>query len=230
VTSAFFKFPRTPHLAWLGEANPRDDKVLDPHETEAFLRTQLVVEEKVDGANIGIAFDASGSPIVWNRGTLLKARAHPQFEPLWHWLTTHQKKLAASLGERLILFGEWCFAVHSVRYDRLPDWFLAFDVYENAAGRFWDMGRRNALIQSLGLFSVPALGSGKYYLSQLKSLLSSTQSQFANAQIEGLYPRSEMDGWLLKRAKLVHPEFEQSIDKHWTSHPLIRNAVSAVKC
>jgi hypothetical protein len=216
-------------LAWLGKVSPRDDKVLDTHETEEFLCGPIVVEEKVDGANIGIAFDASGSPIVWNRGTLLKSRAQPQFEPLWNWLGTHRQKLASSLEERLILFGEWCFAVHSVQYDHLPDWFLAFDVYENAAERFWSSERRNTLVRSLGLFSVAALGPGKYNLAQLKSLLRNTQSQYGKAPIEGLYLRSETDGWLLKRAKLVRPEFAQSIDEHWTSHQLIRNAVAEAK-
>jgi ATP-dependent RNA circularization protein (DNA/RNA ligase family) len=213
-------------LVWLGEKGPRDDKVLDPLEAEEFLRGPIVVEEKVDGANIGIAFDQSGSPVVWNRGTLLNGRTQPQFEPLWSWLGMHRQNLASSLEERLILFGEWCFAVHSVQYDCLPDWFLAFDVYEITAGRFWSSERRNTLVRSLGLSSVPALGSGNYNLAQLKSLLKSTQSQWGNTQIEGLYLRSEMDGWLVKRAKLVRPEFAQAIDEHWTSHPLIRNALS----
>ena len=227
--SAFHKFPRTPHVVWLCEKSPRDDKVLDTLEAEEFLRRPVVVEEKVDGANIGITFDANGTPIVWNRGTLLKGGAQPQFEPLWNWLGTHRQKLASSLEERLILFGEWCFAVHSVQYDHLPDWFLAFDVYENAAERFWSSERRNTLVRSLGLFSVAALGPGKYNLAQLKSLLRNTQSQYGKAPIEGLYLRSETDGWLLKRAKLVRPEFAQSIDEHWTSHQLIRNAVAEAK-
>ena len=51
----FFRYPHTPHLAWLGEGAPRDDKVLSPLEVEAFLSQPLIVEEKVDGANIGIS-------------------------------------------------------------------------------------------------------------------------------------------------------------------------------
>src|SRR5690606_2076140 len=48
----FFRFPQTPHLAWLGEGQPRDDKVLTPDEVDALLAGEVVVEEKVDGANI----------------------------------------------------------------------------------------------------------------------------------------------------------------------------------
>lgn len=230
MTSEFFKFPRTPHLVWLGEGSPRDDKVLNPIDRDEFLGRPIVVEEKVDGANIAIAFDTSGAPVIQNRGTILSARAHPQFQPLWHWLANHRDRLASSVEERLILFGEWLFAVHSVRYDHLPDWFLAFDVYEKAVGRFWSSERRDTLVRSIGLFSVPVLGFGKYELCQLKSLLETTRSRYAHAQVEGLYLRSQVDDWLLKRAKLVRPEFTQSIHRHWASRPLVRNALSGVRC
>jgi hypothetical protein len=39
VFSDFFRFPHTPHLAWLGNGSPRDDKVLSPHEVTALLVT-----------------------------------------------------------------------------------------------------------------------------------------------------------------------------------------------
>lgn len=223
------KFPHTPHLKWLGEGRPRDDKVLSTHEAQDFLRRPVVVEEKVDGANIGIAFDSSGSPIIWNRGTTLKTGAHPQFQPLWSWLAEHRADLAAALSERLVLFGEWCFAVHSVRYDSLPDWFLAFDVYEMAADRFWSADRRDTLVRSLGLFSVPVLASGIFDLPKLESLLETTQSEYSPAPAEGLYLRSDKNGWLVARAKLVRPEFVQSMEGHWASRHLTRNALAGAE-
>jgi hypothetical protein len=186
----------------------------------------VVIEEKIDGANIGITFDKFSSPTIQNRGTILSIGAHAQFQPLWPWLATHRTKLADALGDRLILFGEWCFAVHSVRYQRLPDWFLAFDVYEISARRFWSSERRDSLVRSLELHSVPFLGSGVYDLSALRKLLMKTRSKYATAPIEGLYIRAEKGGWLLERAKLVRPEFAQSIDQHWTARPLVRNSLS----
>ena len=48
----FIKFPRTPHLCWLGKETPRDDKVLSKHDAESFLSSPLIIiQEKVDGAN-----------------------------------------------------------------------------------------------------------------------------------------------------------------------------------
>ena len=33
----FFRFPHTPHIAWLGQGTPRDDKVLSPDEVVLLL-------------------------------------------------------------------------------------------------------------------------------------------------------------------------------------------------
>ena len=67
----FFKFPSTPHLALLGDVDIRGDKVMSEHERDEFLGHELVVEEKVDGANLGISFDSNGNIRAQNRGAYL---------------------------------------------------------------------------------------------------------------------------------------------------------------
>lgn len=219
----FFKFPHTPHLAWLSSQPCRQDKVLSTSEARELLSAEVLVEEKVDGANLGISADPSGELRVQNRGSFLGTRAHAQFEPLWSWLEARREPLLQALGSNLILFGEWCFAVHSVRYDALPDWFLAFDVYDRHAGRFWSSPRRDALIASLGLASVPTLARGHFSLEDLQRMLG--VSQLTSAPMEGLYVRHDEGDFLAARAKLVRSEFVQAIAKHWSSLPLQRNAL-----
>ncbi len=41
----FFRFPNTPHLLWLGEGQPRDDKILSNAEVAALLRDKVLIEE-----------------------------------------------------------------------------------------------------------------------------------------------------------------------------------------
>ncbi len=55
MTEAFHKFPHTPHLLWLGDGSPRDDKLLKPAEVSDFLSGEVIIEEKVDGANLGLS-------------------------------------------------------------------------------------------------------------------------------------------------------------------------------
>ena len=73
--SEFFRFPHTPHVAWLGHGLPRDDKVMSALEAEAFLAHPVVVEEKVDGANLGFSVDASGNHVLINEQGNPKALA-----------------------------------------------------------------------------------------------------------------------------------------------------------
>lgn len=221
----FFKFPHTPHLAWLASAPARQDKVLSPPEVRELLAGEVLIEEKVDGANVGLSVGPSGELRAQNRGSYLGPRASPQFQPLWPWLEARRDALVKALGPHLMLFGEWCFAVHSVRYDALPDWFLAFDVYDRQAGRFWSSARRDALVEELGLAQVPALARGRFTPEQVRALLA-RPSQLSQEALEGLYVRKDAGDFLEARAKLVRPEFIQAIEEHWSSRPLERNALA----
>jgi len=73
----FFRFPHTPHLAWLGPGAPRDDKVLTPAEVRELLNGEVVVEEKIDGANLGLSLAPDGSLRAQNRGQYLYGAPMP---------------------------------------------------------------------------------------------------------------------------------------------------------
>lgn len=216
----FFRFPHTPHIAWLAEGAPRDDKVLSPKDATELLNADVVVEEKLDGANLGFSMSPDGHLRAQNRGQYLQAPHAGQFVRLPEWLLLHGDKLRAALETHaagsLMLFGEWCAARHSLDYDRLPDWFLLFDVYDRAQGRFWSTCRRNALASTLGLFTVPQLRKGRFTLTQLKYALRAQHSHFRQGALEGIVVRRESAEWCEARAKLVRPDFTQTIGEHWT--------------
>lgn len=218
----FLRFPHTPHLAWLGSDAPREDKVLAASEARELLSGKVVVEEKVDGANLGFSVDDDGSLRGQNRGRYLDLDSPiGQWKPLRRWLSTRRHALAEALAPGLILFGEWCYAVHSLRYTRLPDWFLAFDVYDRARSEFWSVERRNQLVSQLNVEVVPELGRGHFDLERLQRLLGS--SKLTDGPAEGVYVRREENGRLLDRAKLVRAEFVQAIGEHWSKRRLEEN-------
>lgn len=157
--------------------------------------------------------------------TILTHGAHPQYQPLWPWLAQRQSQLHHALGSQFILYGEWCFAVHSIHYSALPDYFIAFDIYDQQAEKFFSVERRNSFTTSLGLTTSPILGQGRYSLSALQQLLLSTTSHFGVEPLEGIYLRRDSGPWLQDRAKLVRPEFVQAIDDHWTRHAFEKNSL-----
>ena len=123
-----------------------------------------------------------------------------------------------------MLFGEWCYAVHSLRYTRLPDWFLSFDVYDRTRQAFWSAARRDERVCQLGLALVPRLARGHFDLAGLIDLLD--QSQLTDGPAEGLYLRWDEGDWSMGRAKLVRPEFTQAIGEHWSRGALQTNQMA----
>lgn len=213
----FFRFPHTPHIAWLATGKPRDDKVLDAAEASALLAGEVVVEEKLDGANLGISLGPEGRLRIQNRGQYLQEPFSGQFSRLPSWLAQHRYALTDELDEHLILFGEWCAARHSLDYASLPDWFLLFDVYDRREQRFWSATRRNALAKTLGLAVVPQMLHGRATVDDLKKLLFAQPSHYRQGPPEGVVIRRETADGCQARAKLVRPDFTQNIGEHWRS-------------
>lgn len=226
MTADFFRFPHTPHLAWQGEGSPRENKVLLFNEATALLTNDVVVEEKLDGANLGLSLTPDSCLQVQNRGQYLVEPFAGQFARLPSWLAQHGEALRSVLTHNLILFGEWCAARHSLDYVALPDWFLLFDVYDRAAGRFWSTTRRNALASCSGLVTVPTVIHGKTTVTALKELVAKKQSHYRKGPLEGVIIRRESPKWNEARAKLVRADFIQSIDTHWRKRALEWNRIT----
>jgi len=224
MSSQLHKFPSTPHLAWLGRVPVRGDKVMDASEVGAFLSGPVVIEEKIDGANLGISLAADGRIRFQNRGNWLEGKLTGQWEPLRGWVARREGLLREHLPKGHVLFGEWCHARHSLGYDRLPDWFVAFDVLDVGAGRFWSVERRDALVSRLGMANVPRIAQGHLALRDVLALVEGP-SAFGQTPREGLYLRREEGPWLAARAKVVRAAFTQSIAEHWSTQPLLGNRV-----
>lgn len=222
----FVKFPSTPHLHWLGASSPREDKVLSSSEAIAFLEAAVTVEEKIDGANLGVSFDSHGHLLAQNRGSFLKKCTKGQFAPLWTWLTSRESRLFDVLEDRLIIFGEWCYARHSIHYTALPDFFLPFDVFDKCEQQFFNVHRRDQVIRDLDLSVVPKLGEGTFQLEEIIKLVA--KSRYYDGPMEGVYLRQDGSSWLIGRAKVVRAEFAHQIGEHWSKQPLVPNRLAGV--
>ena len=218
----FFKFPSTPHLAALGTDVVRDDKCFSAAERQDFLAHEITIEEKIDGANLGISFDHNGEPVFQNRGGLITAFSG-QWKKLQDWYLSHANFLFDSLSDQYILFGEWCYAKHSVFYDLLPDFFVAFDIFDKKSGFFFSVKRRNIFLAGSNISTVPLVQTGFFSFEQLKDL--TFTSYFGHSPAEGIYLRIDDEPWLKQRAKLVRPTFRQKIEKHWSRQNICHNKI-----
>ncbi|MDE0513827.1 MAG: RNA ligase family protein [Gammaproteobacteria bacterium] len=194
-------------------------------ERNELLQHELIIEEKVDGANLGISFDSDGNIRAQNRGDYLHLSASGQWNNLASWLAPRTEAFFDVISDRYILFGEWCYAQHSVKYDRLPDWFLGFDFYDKQTDKFLAVSRRDELFLEIQVEHVPFIARGHFTLSEIKSLLD--KSNLGAQPAEGICIRYESDNWLVKRAKLVRPSFLQEMDQHWSRSGIKKNRLES---
>ena len=227
MTDGFFRFPQTPHLMWLGKGVPRNDKVLSAPEVKALLAGDVVVEEKVDGANLGFSLDQRGQLRAQNRGQYVQPPYGGQFLKLAQWSAVHSDALVSALQPGWIAFGEWCAAKHSLSYSRLPDLWLLFDLYDPAGQRFQSTFARATFANKGGFATVAEVFRGQINLDDLLAILMETPSKYGAGPLEGLVIRREESGVMTARAKLVRPDFTQAIEQHWRRRQIEWNRLAS---
>ncbi len=217
----YFKFPSTKHIILPDDENARKDKVLSKSEIEILLSNPITLEEKVDGANLGISFDDDGGLLLQNRGNWITEPYEGQWSKLKYWIDPKLDAIFEILLNKYILFGEWCYAKHSIYYNKLPDWFIGFDIYDKESEKFLSVEKRDCLLEKMKICIVHKYGMGNYTLEELVNLR--PKSSYGDVICEGIYLRWDEGEWLKQRAKLVQKNFRQNIDQHWTKGGLIKN-------
>lgn len=233
-----YKYPRTRHIEGSGIQTGDEDLQVAPWSELA--GKHLVVEEKIDGANCAISFDGLGRLLLQSRGHYLAGGPRErQFELLKGWAARYAAELHALLGQRTVLYGEWCYGKHSIFYTDLPHYLLEFDLYDIRDQVFLSTSRRRALLRDAPFISsVRVLHEG-----QLESLLALQKLVGPSAYIapehrlqlrdaalgagldpaqvlretdpsglmEGLYVKVEQDGVVTERYKFVRAGFLQTV-------------------
>lgn len=227
------KYPRTLHLQ--GSRLQPGDQDAQAVPFRRIAGRHLVVEEKLDGANAGLRFDAPGRLLLQSRGHFLTGgEREKHFNLFKRWANAHAAALHAALGSRYVLYGEWLYAKHTIFYDELPHYFLEFDVLDTEAGVFLSTDRRRELLAAAPVVAVPVLRRGPAAsLDELLALIGpslykgpawrerlteSAASHGADFErvwaetdrsdlMEGLYVKVEEGGAVVERYKYVRASF-----------------------
>lgn len=229
------KYPRTHHIE--GSRLQAGDEDLDAIPFAAIKGRNVVVEEKLDGANSGISFSSKDELLIQSRGHFLTGGAREKhFNLLKTWANSNTSPLHQLLGARYIAYGEWLYAKHTIFYDALPHYWLEFDVFDKELQQFLSTDRRMELLNraSVPVSSVPVLFRGKLdSLDQLRKLVSRSnfitdessnhlveacrsrnldtrrtiEETDASSTMEGLYIKVEEGGIVKERYKFVRHTF-----------------------
>jgi hypothetical protein len=244
------KYPKTPHLE--GSKIQSGDEV-ETIKFASILGKNIVIEEKVDGANVGVSF-SEGRLLLQSRGHYLSGGGRERHYDLFKvWAAERRDELYSVLGEKFIMYGEWLHPKHKVYYDALPDYFLEFDIFDKQTGKFLDTTSRKAMLNGTSIKSVPLLFNGKSP-SKNKILSYLTRSTFISENaiknlektcaclsldfstvlaetdtsplMEGLYVKVEEDGIVKMRVKFVRSSYTQPNNDKWLSKPIIPNKLN----
>ena len=200
-------YPRTPYL-WTPPSGAPDDKVLSPEEAARFLREPVVVEEKLDGANVSLWLDDDGLPQVASRGGPDAMDRAGQLGRLRAWAYEHLGALQTLLADGWAAYGEWLWLRHGVAYDALPDLLVVLDLWHPEHG-FAEVDERDRRAQEVGLTPPPRLHDGVLGSAELLQRLLGRPSCFASGTVaEGVVLR-RLGG---ARAKAVADGFQQVYD------------------
>lgn len=125
MDSTHRKYPRTFHLPYSPGAS-KEDKI--QHDVSNLIGRNLIMTEKMDGSNVCLTRDA------------VFARSHngPPSHPSFDLLKAQHAAVKRNIPEHVEVFGEWLYAVHSIRYNNLPSYLQVFGVRSGTVWWAWE--------------------------------------------------------------------------------------------
>lgn len=221
------KYSRTFHFPFSPGAT-NDDKIATS--MNSLIGVPIVITEKMDGSNTSLELEGCFAR------THAGAPTHASFDLL--------KALHASIkykiSDDIQLFGEWCYAVHSIPYNELPGYFLLFNVAvypksrsndkSHTDGRVWyswDMVELWA--EDIGVPTVPVLFKGIVESEkELKDLVESLMIQPSACggiregvvvRFAGSFKELEFPSHVMKCVRANHVQTSD----HWKDQEIIKN-------
>jgi len=202
---------------------PKRKKCLTDDEFLSLMTGYVDIEEKIDGGVVGLAWQDDHHLAIGKHSMIPNTEQGKKFFGLNNWIYEHYEQLA-KIPLNWIVYGEWMRASHNIFYDKLPDYFIAFDVWNGK--QYLNRELRSTFLYNLEFAEVPLLYRGSNLnlsdvlkiaegLNNIKNIsrCSSTET------IEGLVIKNDNE----LRGKYVRREFMNSIEEHWLKSPLIEN-------
>lgn len=173
----------------------------------------IIVQEKYDGSNVGIANIDGEIIAVTRRGYLAETSPFEQHHWFAQWVANQKRRFLAVVkpGDRLC--GEWLLQAHGVTYNIETEPFIAFDYFQNSE-RITASDLTN-LLRPVGFTTPRILAVGwQPRLIGLMLRRLNTPMRYpvtANGKPEGLIYRVERNGRVDFLAKYVRNDFEPGI-------------------
>jgi RNA ligase len=194
-----------------------DDKMLDNN--NYFLNCQIILTEKLDGSNFCFTKDAcfarshAGSP------------THKSFD----FAKSIHSNIKFSIPENYFVFAEYCFAQHSIFYDRLDHYLHIFAIYNQQDNSWLSWKNIKEFSEAINIPTVPVLFEGIF--SSEKDLINKCDSLMKEKSIYGEQREGIVisvtepfanDYFWKSKGKVVRANHVQT-SEHWKDQEIIKN-------
>ena len=201
------KYPSTPHFPFSPCSLDKDD-VVSNHVSNFIGTDQVVVLEKLDGANCCITHNGE----VFAR-THSKVTNLPWFSTIKSMVKSFDTRVMDMLREKnLVLFGENMTAIHSITYDGLRSYFYLFGVLNRRRGMWLSWSKVTHIAKLLGIPTVPLVCGPKSFtsLDELKTLLQREASQASRPPVLTLI-KGLKDSWFVIQTLFQQNNFRNTL-------------------
>ena len=218
-------FPRTLHLPYKPNAS-KDDVVAQESDAKVVFEQPVHVEEKIDGASVGMTI-YDDHPLIRNRDHILRkgymkdTPAKKQFVSIWNWWYAHRERFEQLEGYSV--YGEWMKAQHGIYYTQLPEWFIAYDLLDQKSGYFLAPKSARKLLVEAG-FVVPEVR----YIGEIEDYdqfeeMANMPAAWAEGKAEGIYVKVDNVEVVTHRFKMVRQDFVRG--QFWDGKTLLKNEI-----
>lgn len=217
------EFPRTQHLPYKPNAVAGD---IIAEDSPVFNSNTWVFEGKIDGSSVGMTV-IDDHPVIRNRTHILmkvffkETAAKKQFGSVFNWFYDNKDKFKNLDGYSV--YGEWCVALHGIRYDKLPSYFIAYDVYDHDSLDFLDPLIARKMLTEAGFATTPLLHVGNMEWEKLENWTNEPSAFSTTDRREGVYFKIGNGKIMTDRYKMVRADFVQGC--HWNPEKITKNKV-----
>jgi hypothetical protein len=164
----------------------------------------VIVQEKLDGSNVGIG-KLNGEIIAVSRsGYLASTSPYPQHHLFADWVALNRCRFESMLIEGERLCGEWLAQAHGTRYDLRHEPFVAFDLFREGQRILWEEFRDRCWKADITIPAQLHFG-GACPVDMILSRLGEHGHHGAIDQAEGAVWRCERKGQVDFLGKFVRP-------------------------
>ena len=199
----YSRFPRTYHFPW-SKGQGKEDRTF-PTDT-GFLQKEVVVTEKMDGECTSIYSDG------YVHARSVDSKSHPSQSRI----RSLANQIAWNLPKGWRICGENMQAIHSIKYTKLPAYFLVYALIDDK-GKVLSWEDTLLWCQKLSLSTVPVLYRGIYSTASIKAC-EQKESHCGGLQ-EGYVVRPAdsipFSQYTKEVGKFVRVNHIQTADHHW---------------